>query len=278
VALRLGDTLLGLTAELRYEPTAKRVRGALAGETVLDTKRALLVWEPHRVVPTYAAPLEDLACELVASAAGADGRSETVPFVSLGADGPLVIESADFAMHTIGGEALTIRAGAAELVGAAFRPADPDLAGYVVLDFDAFEWREEEEPIRGHPRDPFHRVDVRQSARSVRIEHEGTLLAESSRPRLVFETKLPPRFYLPREDVRLDLLRASSTRTTCAYKGEACYFSLAPGQGSVADVCWSYEQPLPDAAELAGFVCFFDERVGVTVDGEIRERPRTPWS
>jgi uncharacterized protein (DUF427 family) len=276
MALRLGDTLLLAMGELRIEPTPKRVRAVVGGETALDTTHALLVWEPQRVVPGYAVPVEDLAGELVETAPV--DRAATIPLVTLQTGGPPVIESAEFLLHTADGQPLTLRLGDRELAGAAFRAADPDLDGYVLLDWDAFDaWLEEEEEIHGHPRDPFHRVDVRRSSRHVRIELDGKLVAESSRPRLVFETKLAPRFYLPREDV-VAALEPTSTRTICAYKGEASYFSLVLGDRTVADLAWTYEAPLPDAAELAGYVSFFDERVDVTLDGKPHERPRTPWS
>lgn len=276
MALRLGETLLKAMSELRVEPTAKRVRAILDGETVVDTTRALLVWEPQRVVPGFAVPVEDLAAELVAT--GPVDRSQTIPLVNLQGGGPRVIESADFVLHTTDGEDLTLRVGATDLVGAAFRTSDPDLAGYVLLDWDAFDtWLEEEEEVRGHPRDPFHRVDIRLSSRHVRIELEGELVAESSRPRMVFETKIGPRFYLPPQDI-VTKLAPSPTRTICAYKGQASYFSLELGDRTVTDIAWCYEHPLPDAAEIAGYVSFFDERVDLTLDGSPRERPQTPWS
>jgi uncharacterized protein (DUF427 family) len=276
MALRLGEMLLESMSELRYEPTPKRVRAALEGEPVADTTRALLLWEPRRVVPTYAVAVADLQAELVPSPP--IDRAQTIPLVTLAAGGPPVIESADFGLHTTDGEDLTVRAGGAERAGAAFRPADPELAGYVILDFDAFDWLEEDEPIRGHPRDPFHRIDVRRSSRRVRIELDGEILAESERPRLVFETKLAPRFYLPPEDVRRELLRPSPTRTICAYKGEASYVSLELAGRTVADIGWTYEEPLPDAAELTDYLSFYDERVDVILDGELLARPQSPWS
>jgi len=276
MALRLGETLLRSMSELRIEPTTKRVRARIGDETVADTTRALLVWEPQRVVPVYAVPVADINGELV-EAAAAD-RTQTIRLVTLDGDGPPVIESGAFGLHTADGVVLTLHAAGTDRPGAAFRVADPDLDGYALLDFDAFDWLEEEEVIRGHPRDPFHRIDVRLSSRHVRIELDGTVLAESARPRLVFETKLGVRHYLPREDVRMDLLRPSPTRSICAYKGNASYLTLELDGRTVADIAWTYEQPLPDAAELAGYVCFFDERVDVILDGELRERPRTPWS
>jgi uncharacterized protein (DUF427 family) len=206
-------------------------------------------------------------------------RTQTIPLVTLGGGGTRVIESAAFGLHTTDGFEMTLRAGGVERESAAYRAVDPDLEGYVILDFDAFDgWLEEEETIRGHPRDPFHRVDVRLSSRHVVVSLGDVDLADSSRPRLVFETKLGVRYYLPREDVRMDRLEPSPTRTICAYKGCASYFSLVDGERRVPDVAWTYEEPLPDAAELAGYVCFFDERVDVVLDGERRERPQTPWS
>jgi uncharacterized protein (DUF427 family) len=108
----------------------------------------------------------------------------------------------------------------------------------------------------------------------VRIERDGQVLAESSRPVIVFEPALPPRYYLPPEDVRTDLLTPSATRTRCAYKGEASYLSAAGRD----DVAWFYPEPLREAAEIRDRIAFFDEHADVTVDGRALERPVTPWS
>lgn len=270
MALRLGQALLRNVGELRWEPTAKRVRATVGGQPVLSTSRARLVWEPGRVVPYYAVPEEDLDAGLE-PAPGFAGEEPGV--VSL-PDGTRIVTPGHFEYHTTDGETLTVRLGAAQLAGAAFRPADPDLAGYVVLDFDALdEWFEEDEPIVSHPRDPFSRIDIRQSSRQVRIEVDGTVFADTQRPRLLFETGLPVRSYLPREDVRLDLMQPAETRTLCAYKGEASYWSF-----DGKDIAWTYEQPLVDCAQITGMVCFFDERVQTFVDGEPQERPWSPWS
>ena len=97
----------------------------------------------------------------------------------------------------------------------------------MILDFTAFDaWYEEDELNVAHPRDPFHRVDVLPSSRQVRLELDGQVLAESSRPMLLFETMLPTRYYLPREDVTAELT-PTSTHTCCAYKGQASYWSAA---------------------------------------------------
>ncbi len=162
------------------------------------------------------------------------------------------------------------------LSAAAFRPADPDLGGHVVIEHGAFErWFEEDEQIVGHPRDPFHRIDIRKSSRHVRIELDGTLLAESREPTLLFETHLPVRFYLPRADLSLEPV-PSAKRTVCAYKGEASHWSFDLPDG--ADVAWTYDEPLVDAGQIEGLVAFYDEQVDVVLDGERRERPRTQWT
>ena len=148
----------------------------------------------------------------------------------------------------------------------------------MVLDFGAFDaWYEEDELNVGHPRDPFHRIDVLPSSRHVRLELDGQVLAESSRPTLLFETMLPARYYLPREDVRAELV-PSGTRTFCAYKGQASYWTAAPGGPVLADIAWTYENPLHDAARVRGLIAFFDERIDVTLDSERLARPVTPWS
>jgi len=97
-------------------------------------------------------------------------------------------------------------------------------------------------------------------------------------PRLLFETHLGPRFYLPCDDVRMDLLTPSSTRSACAYKGEASYFSVEVDGQVHPDVAWTYPAPLSDARDVKDLIAFLDERVDVRVDEVLRERPVTPWS
>jgi uncharacterized protein (DUF427 family) len=252
--------------ELRDEPTEKRVRALLAGDEVVDSTRALLVWEPKRVVPAYAVAIEDVRGKLVpAPASGTPGTWQP----------PILHPGIPFAEHSTEGQAFDLRTVKARREGVAFAPADPDLAGHVILDHDGFDaWYEEDEPVVGHPRDPFHRVDMRRSSRHVRVELDGELVAESSRATLLFETSLPTRFYLPREDVLVDL-HPSGKRTYCPYKGQASYWSLEVPGRAYQDVAWSYEDPLQDAGPVTGLVAFFDERVDVVLDGERRSRPRT---
>jgi uncharacterized protein (DUF427 family) len=271
MSVRLREVLMREFGELRHEPSDKRIRGMLGEQTVVDSVRALLVWEPRRIVPTYAFPADDIAAELVAAPAAQAGIPETgLPRMT----GRAVLDpSVPFAVRETAGEPLLLRAAGRE--AAAFRPADADLDGYVIVDFDAFDaWYEEDERNLAHPRDPFHRIDIVHSHRHVRVERDGDLLAESSQPYLLFEPPLPPRYYLPAQDVSGDALTPSALRTLCAYKGEAHYLALADGE----DVAWTYPAPLREAAEVAGRVAFFNERVDIVVDGTLLARPETPWS
>jgi uncharacterized protein (DUF427 family) len=276
MATMMTQHVMGVLGELRFQPTVKRIRVLAEGETVADTTRAVLVWEPRRVTPQYAVPAADVNAELVDAAQDEQGDATGVV---ISAGGPRVFDPrTSFGFHTVDGHPLTVRTGSGDRVGAGFRLADSDLDSLVVLDFDAFDWLEEEEPLVAHPRDPFHRIDVRRSSRQVRVELAGTVLAESERPRMLFETMLPERFYLPAEDVRLDLLAPTDTTTCCAYKGCARYWSYPPAGGEGIDVCWQYPDPLDDAEKIRGMVAFFNERVDLTIDGLPRERPITPWS
>jgi len=280
MSVRLRDALMRDLGQLRHEPTGKRIRAVLEGRTVVDSTRAVLVWEPRRIVPSYAVPRQDVAGDLVPAARRtATGSDESIghhlPDLSRR---PVLDPSIPFAVHTADGQPFDLRVGPEGGAGAAFEPADSDLAGHVVLDFASFEaWYEEEERIVGHPRDPFHRIDVLPSSRHVRVELDGHLLAESARPHLLFETMLPTRYYLPREDVHAEL-RPSATQTYCAYKGQASYWSLHLRGTVVPDLAWSYQNPLHDASDVTGLVAFFDERVDVVLDDVRQEQPVTPWS
>jgi uncharacterized protein (DUF427 family) len=255
------DAMAKNLTDLRYEPTEKRVRAVLGRHAVIDTTRAVLVWEPRRVVPSYAVPMAEVRAELTAA-----------PPVAAAAEPPILHPGIPFAVHSTDGQPLSVRAGEHSREAAAFQPADPQLAEYVVLDFQAFDqWYEEDELLVGHPRDPYHRIDIRPSTRQVRVELDGQLLAESRRPTMVFETSLPPRFYLPPDDVRATL-RPSEKKTYCAYKGEASYWSVEQAD----DLAWTYREPLPEATRLTGLIAFFDDLVDVTVDGQPRSRPATP--
>jgi uncharacterized protein (DUF427 family) len=242
---------------VRAEPGAKRVRAYLAGRPVADTRRPWLVWEgPH--YPAYYLPAADVTAELVPT-----GETRHSP------------SRGDAVLYDV-------RAGGAVARGAALRYPDsplPELRDLVRFEWAAMdEWLEEDEPVYTHPRDPYHRVDILASSRHVRVEVDGVTVADSARPVILFETGLPPRYYLPLPDVRTDLLTPTATRTHCPYKGTATYWSVDAGHGPHPDLVWAYRAPLPESQKIIGLACFYDEKVDVYLDGELQERPRTHFA
>jgi len=276
MAVSMMRQLMSVLPELRFQTTPKRVRVRLGDTLVADTDRAVLIWEPTRVVPSYAVPESTIMATLVPAA---DAPVPEFRRVGFGPDAPPVLDpSVPFAVHTADGEPLTVQTANGRREGAGYRLTDPDLAGYVELDFAAFDWSEEDETIVSHPRDPFHRIDVRRSSRQVRIEHRGTVLAETESGRWLFEGTFPlVRYYLPPEDVRVELL-PGTLRTTCAYKGAATHYTAVVDGEELLNIAWSYQHPLPDATEVGGLICFYQEKLDVTLDGRPVERVRTPWS
>jgi len=155
----------------------------------------------------------------------------------------------------------------------------PPLAGYVAFYWRMMDhWYEEDEEVFVHPRDPYHRVDVLESSRRVKVSVNGEVVAETGRPKVLFETGLPPRYYIPPEDVRTEVLVPSEKTTRCPYKGVASYRSVEAGGERAEDLVWCYPEPIAAVGKIRGHLCFFNEKVDLEVDGEPQERPRTQWS
>jgi uncharacterized protein (DUF427 family) len=266
MGLRLGQHLMSLTDQLRYEPVDRRIRATYDGEPVLDTTDAMLVWEPRRVVPMYAAPESDVQAALTPC------ETPTPP-----PQLPPVLGPVNFGWHLHDGQSFTVDVAGRSFEASAFRPTDPDLGGRVIVDWMPFEWVEESQHVLGHPHDAFKRVDALAADRHVEVSLDGVPLADSRRAVALYETHIPVRWYLPRDDVRMDLLTPSRSTSVCAYKGQASYFSLdesADGQ----DLAWTYVDPLLDALPVKDHICFYSERTDLTVDGVPQPRPVTPWS
>jgi uncharacterized protein (DUF427 family) len=277
---RLLDDLMVRIGEMRHEHTGKRIRALIGDEVVVDSTRALLVYEPRRVVPQYAVPVEDVLGELLPGTAVAGDTEAGFVLSDPALQGlPVLDPSIPFDVHTADGRPAGLFWNGAVRGGVAFLAGDPDLDGYAILDFDGFDaWFEENERIRVHARDPYHSISILPSSRDVRIELDGVVLAESRRARLLFEgVLLPMRAYVPREDVLVDLL-PSDTRTQCGHKGEATYWSVEIDGERYEDVAWTYVTPLRRVSEIAGLVAFFSERIDLVVGGDALGRAVTPWS
>jgi uncharacterized protein (DUF427 family) len=175
-----------------------------------------------------------------------------------------------------------VRAGKAAAAAAAARYEDSpieDLYGTVRLQWDAMEaWFDEDEEVYTHVRDPYTRVDILASSRRVRVVVDGQEIADSTSPRILFETGLPSRYYLPRTHVRMDRLELSHTVTHCPYKGQAQTWQIRDMPGANEDIAWSYPAPLPESQKIAGLIAFYNEKVDIEVDGVLQERPHTKFS
>jgi uncharacterized protein (DUF427 family) len=240
----------------RVEPSPRRVRGFLGAELVFDTTAARYVWEvPY--YPQYYVPLADVRPEFL--------RDE---------DHPQHVQFGPSRIFGLVGASQT-RPSSARV----FDEGDGPVAGLVRFDWAALSWFEEDEPIYGHPRNPYARVDALRSHRHVRVELDGLVLADTRSPVLLFETGLPTRYYIDRTDVAFEHLEPSDSQTLCPYKGVTSgYWSVRVGDTLHADLAWTYNTPLPAVAPIANLVAFYNEKLDITVDGVELPRPCTHFS
>jgi uncharacterized protein (DUF427 family) len=246
-------------AEVNHvEPVPRRVRGILGGITVFDTTHALYVWEwPN--YPQYYIPRDDIRADVLVDE-GKSHPSRRGPVASYGLAAGGVARERAGRLHT--GEVV------------------PELEGTFHFDWAALDsWYEEDEEVFVHPRNPYTRVDALRSTRRVRVELDGTVLAESNSPVLVFETGLPTRYYLNRTEVNFDALVPSDTVTRCPYKGTTSgYWSVRTGETIVPDLAWAYDFPTAQLLPIAGLIAFYNEKVDIVLDGTRLERPKTHFS
>ena len=244
---------------LYLEPTPKRIRAVVGNAAVADSRRAMLLQESGHQ-PIYYFPPEDVRSDLLEPS----GKHTRCP------------KKGEASYHTV-------RVGDRVVKDAAWYYPEPLAGAPPIKDLIAFywdridQWFEEDEEVFGHARDPYHRIDIRRTSRHIRISLDGELLAETTRAMALFESNLPVRWYLPSEDVKAELEPSEKT-TACPYKGHASYYSVrGPNREVVDDLVWYYPQPLTEANAIRGLVCFFNERVDIELDGELQERPDSPW-
>ncbi len=242
-------------------PSPKRLRVVFGDETVADSKRVVLLREA-RCLPIYYFPPADVRADLLMPSV----HATRCPFK---------------------GEARywSVKVGTKIATDAAWSYAEPapecaEIQGYFAFQWPQMSaWYEEDEEVFVHARDPYKRIDVLQSSRHVQVFAAGEKVAATQRPSLLFETGHPVRYYIPREDVRMDLLEASATVTRCPYKGIACYWSVRVGDKFMKDLVWGYLNPIPECPKIKGLLCFFNERVdAIYVDGDPMPVPLTKWS
>jgi uncharacterized protein (DUF427 family) len=239
----------------------RHVRVFLGGLAIADSKRAKLVREAE-VLPAYYFPKEDVRLDLFTA---------TVHTTQC----PVKGEAAYWSIKVDGKSA----------ENAAWCYPSPLAAAAGIADHFAFDWpmmdkwMEEDEELYKHARDPYKRVDALPSTRHVRVVIDGQTVADTRRPHLVFETNHPVRYYIPQQDVRMDLLVPSATQSRCPYKGPASYWSVKLGNENFNDLVWGYMETIPECPKIKGLLCFFHERgCEIYVDGEKVPVPKTKWA
>ena len=250
-----------LTPINHIEPVPRRVRATLGGRTVADSVSVLYVWEWEKY-PQYYFPLADVDQSLLIDEHHPQKLSRGT--------------ARRHALQVIG----IHRPAAARVYGADAQPGLVDTVRFEWAALDA--WFEEDEQVYVHPRNPYTRVDALRSTRSVRIELDGVLLADSESPVMVFETGLPTRYYINPTDVSFDHLVPTDNVTECPYKGTTGgYWSARipdPETGSVTEhknLAWMYAFPTRQLLPIAGLIAFYNERVDTFLDGKLLLRPKT---
>jgi uncharacterized protein (DUF427 family) len=242
---------------VHIERTPRRVRTYFGGDLIADSERVLLVYETRRP-PAYWFPIADVRMEHLERKDQPQGMADIIRWRLLAKDR------------------------VAENAARAYANPTGDLApleGHLTFYCDQMDaWFEEDEEVFVHPRDPYTRVDTVHSSRQVRVEIDGVILAETHRPILLFETGLPTRYYIPKQDVRMDLLEPTGSVTRCPYKGAARYWSARVRDKLVKDIVWSYPAPIPECPKIENLLSFYNEHVDLYVNGVLQERPISPFS
>ncbi len=245
-----------------FEKSPRWVRAMFGGETIADSTQVMVLRRANRL-PVYCFPKEDVRTDLMERT---KRRSELPP------QGTATYWSIEVGDKIVDDAAWGFLSPTNE-----WQP----LKDYLIFEWGKMDaWYEEEEEVFVHLRDPYHRVDILQSSRHVRVVVGEETVADTRRPVLLFETGFPPRYYVPREDVRMELLEPSDLKTRCPYKGIASlYWSIKAGHKILENSVWCYEDPLPEAYKIKDCLCFYDERVDATyVNNELFPKPNTPWS
>jgi uncharacterized protein (DUF427 family) len=262
MAVLLEDRVVGPIASplfkdgYRWEDARRRVRNEFNGVTVADSAHVQLLHEAGRL-PIFYFPIADVPQDLLVPS---EYQTESA------------LKGTATYYH--------VRVGDRVAENAAWRYLNPPAGSPPVQDYVAFYWNkldhwyEEDQEVFAHARDPYKRVDVLPSSRHVRVVLGGVTIADTRQPQILLETGIVTRFYIPREDVRFDLLARTDTHTRCPYKGEAEYWTATIGDRDYRDIVWSYPTPLPESLNIAGHLSFYNERVdAIYVDDEEFPKP-----
>ncbi|MBI37863.1 MAG: hypothetical protein CL568_09815 [Alphaproteobacteria bacterium] len=244
---------------VNYEKCPKRIRGVFADNLIVDSSEALILYETNHV-PIYYFPRDNVIMDHLIKT-----KHKTYC--------PYKGDASYFSISVNGKTSLN----------AVWSYEDPVATVNGIKDYVAFywnkvdQWYEEDEEVFVHARSPYVRIDILDSSRTIRIELDGKVLAESQRSRFLFETNLPPRFYIQKNSMKVNML-PSNKETYCPYKGKASYYSIEVGDKVYEDILWCYKNPVLESSKIKGYVCFFNEKVDIYIDGNIQIRPQSKWS
>jgi uncharacterized protein (DUF427 family) len=244
-----------------FEPGERHVRATIGDVTLVDSHAPVLVWEPGQAVPGYVFPRADVRQDLLTATTAPDhDRHQRVgTWYDVEIDGtryPALAFTYDVA-------------GLEDVIGIDwFRREEPGVEHFY----------EESEEIFRHPRDPYKRVDPIPSDRHVEVFVDGIKIADTHRPVLLFETRLPIRYYIPAEDVDFTHLVRSDHRSVCPYKGDASYWSVQTPGRLREDIVWYYPEPVRAAEPIRDLLAVYNEVVDIVVDGVPLERPRSEFT
>ncbi len=243
-----------------FEPSPRRVRVYFNGQIIADSKKMMLLRETN-TLPRYYFPKKDVNTDYLQASNHTDHSD-------------------------LKGEGNFWHVKVHDKIAndAAFTFRNPPSNGPQLEDYISFEWNkmdswfEEDEEVFVYARDPYKRVDVLRSSRHIKVVVDGTTIAETKRPSLLFETGLPTRYYMPQQDARMDFLEHSDTVTRCPYKGEAHLYSIKLADKHYENIAWTYRYPTLECSKIQGLVCFLNEKLDIYEDDELLPRPKTPWS
>lgn len=239
------------------EPLASTrwVRGIVGGTLVVDSRDQLLVWEEELPVPRYLFRNEDVRSEHLTPTGAPEDLRYHHPNSEVASWFDVVVDKR------------TIRHGAWRIKG---------FDGYTGLTWErgGFDhWYEENQEVFEHPHDPFVHIDALPSSRLVTVRHDDVVLGESREAVFLWETGLPPRYYLPRRDIDFNLLTPTTTQSICPYKGFATNYWSVTGESSLTDIAWSYPEPFFPYRNITGLVAFLNEKLEILIDNVVQARP-----
>lgn len=243
-----------------FEPSPRRVRVYFNHQLIADSKEMMLLRETNRL-PLYYFPKKDVQMDfLIPSKQATDSDPKGEPVFWDLKVGEKIAKNAAFTFRNPPNKA-------------------PNLENYIAFKWNSMEsWFEEDEEVSVYARDPHKRVDVLHSSRHIKIVLDDTVIAETNHPWLLFETGLPTRYYLSRQDVHMGLLEPSKTLSRCPYKGEAQHYSIKIADKLHKDLAWYYRFPTLECAKVQGLIAFLNEKLDIYEDEKLLPRPKSPWS